>query len=46
MMQKDILLVEDNPDDEQLAVRALKKHNVVIYWLMVNEPPPKNPNSR
>lgn len=27
--KKNILLVEDNPDDEHLAVRALKKHNVV-----------------
>jgi len=27
--KKNILLVEDNPDDELLAVRALKKHNVV-----------------
>lgn len=27
--EKNILLVEDNPDDEHLAVRALKKHNVV-----------------
>lgn len=27
--KKNILLVEDNPDDEQLAVRALKKYNVV-----------------
>ena len=29
MNDKIILLVEDNPDDEQLAVRALKKHNIV-----------------
>ncbi len=29
MNEKIILLVEDNPDDEQLAVRALKKHNIV-----------------
>lgn len=26
--EKNILLVEDNPDDEQLAVRALKRHNI------------------
>lgn len=26
---KTILLVEDNPDDEALTLRALKKHNVV-----------------
>jgi two-component system, response regulator len=29
MADKTILLVEDNPDDEALTVRALKKHNVV-----------------
>ena len=29
MTDKIILLVEDNPDDEQLAVRALKRNNVV-----------------
>ena len=29
MTEKIILLVEDNPDDEQLAVRALKRSNVV-----------------
>lgn len=29
MQEKVILLVEDNPDDELLAVRALKRHNVV-----------------
>src|SRR5580692_3268221 len=29
MSGKVILLVEDNPDDEALAVRALKKNNVV-----------------
>jgi CheY-like chemotaxis protein len=27
-MEKFILLVEDNPDDEQLTIRALKKNNV------------------
>ena len=26
-MQKTILLVEDNPDDEMLTIRALKKNN-------------------
>ena len=25
---KTILLVEDNPDDEALAIRALKRHHV------------------
>ena len=29
MTEKIILLVEDNPDDEQLAVRALQRNNVV-----------------
>jgi two-component system, response regulator len=29
MKVKSILLVEDNPDDEELSLRALKKNNVV-----------------
>ena len=29
MTNKNILLVEDNPDDEALAIRALKKSNLV-----------------
>ena len=29
MAEKVILLVEDNPDDEKLTVRALKKNNIV-----------------
>ena len=28
MNQKTILLVEDNPDDEALTLRALKKNNI------------------
>ncbi len=28
MSRKDILLVEDNPDDEALTLRALKKNNI------------------
>lgn len=28
MQQKTLLLVEDNPDDEALTIRALKKHNL------------------
>jgi len=28
MLEKIILLVEDNPDDEELTVRALKKNNI------------------
>jgi two-component system response regulator len=29
MLQKPILLVEDNPDDEKLTLRALKRNNIV-----------------
>ena len=29
MVEKKILLVEDNPDDEKLTLRALKKNNIV-----------------
>ena len=29
MADKIILLVEDNPDDEALTIRALKKHNIL-----------------
>lgn len=29
MYQKNILLVEDNPDDESLTLRALKKNNIM-----------------
>lgn len=29
MSNKTILLVEDNPDDEALTLRAMKKHNIV-----------------
>ncbi len=28
MLEKTILLVEDNADDEELTIRALKKNNV------------------
>jgi two-component system, response regulator len=28
MSDKNILLVEDNPDDEELSIRALKTHNI------------------
>ena len=30
-----ILLVEDNPDDAELTIRALKKHNLTnnLYWV-------------
>lgn len=37
MTEKIILLVEDNPDDEQLAVRALKKHNVANQIAVVRD---------
>jgi len=29
MMKRNILLVEDNPDDEALTLRALRKHNIL-----------------
>jgi len=29
MNKRDILLVEDNPDDEALTLRALRKHNIL-----------------
>ncbi|MBW1748861.1 MAG: response regulator, partial [Deltaproteobacteria bacterium] len=29
MNKRIILLVEDNPDDELLAIRALKKNNIM-----------------
>ena len=29
MIDKPILLVEDNPDDEELTIRALKKNNIL-----------------
>lgn len=29
MTEKQILLVEDNPDDEALTLRALRKHNIL-----------------
>ena len=37
MTEKTILLVEDNPDDEQLAVRALPKHNVINQIAVVRD---------
>jgi CheY-like chemotaxis protein len=37
MTEKIILLVEDNPDDEELAVRALKKHNVANRIVSVRD---------
>jgi hypothetical protein len=56
MEKKVILLVEDNPDDEELTLMALKQSNVLnevvvardgverqlgLYWLLLNEFPPK-----
>lgn len=37
MTEKIILLVEDNPDDEHLAVRALRKHNVANQIVVVRD---------
>ncbi len=50
MNEKTILLVEDNPQDEMLTLRALRRASVAnavdvarlgVYWLTTNEPPPK-----
>ena len=35
--QLEILLVEDNPQDAELAIRALKKHMPVIHLLHVSD---------
>lgn len=37
MEDKTILLVEDNPDDEELTVRALRKNNVVNEVLVARD---------
>jgi two-component system, response regulator len=37
MPQQTILLVEDNPDDEALTVRALKKHNIANNIVVVRD---------
>lgn len=34
---KTILLVEDNPDDVDLTLRALKKHNIMNEVIIVND---------
>lgn len=49
MVARTILLVEDNKDDEELTLRALARNNignhvVVVYWLILNEPPPSRPS--
>ena len=36
-MQKTILLVEDNPDDEMLTIRALKKNNILNEVIVVRD---------
>lgn len=36
-MEKDILLVEDNPDDEALTLRALKKSNILNKVVVVRD---------
>jgi len=37
MVEKKILLVEDNPDDEKLTLRALKKNNIVNPVLIARD---------
>jgi two-component system, response regulator len=37
MKDKIILVVEDNPDDEELAVRALKKSNIANELIIVRD---------
>lgn len=37
MNNKIILLVEDNPDDVELTLRALKKHNIMNKVMVVND---------
>lgn len=37
MVKKTILLVEDNPDDEALALRALKKNNIANEIVVVHD---------
>lgn len=37
MSDRTILLVEDNPDDEKLSVRALKKNNVMNPLVVVRD---------
>ena len=37
MSEKTILLVEDNPDDEALALRALKKNNILNEVTIVRD---------
>ena len=36
-MQKNILLVEDNPNDEMLTIRALKKNNILNEVIVVRD---------
>jgi len=40
MNDKSILLVEDNPDDEELTLRALKKNNILNEVNVVRDGPP------
>lgn len=37
MNDKTILLVEDNPDDEELTLRALKKNNILNQVMIVRD---------
>jgi two-component system, response regulator len=37
MEKKVLLLVEDNPDDEELTMRALKKHNIANHVVVARD---------
>lgn len=37
MSNKNILLVEDNPDDVELTLRALQRHNILNEVVIVND---------
>jgi CheY-like chemotaxis protein len=37
MLQRSILLVEDNPDDEALALRALKQNNILNEVIVAHD---------
>ena len=37
MFEKTILLVEDNPDDEELTILALKENNILNQVVVVRD---------